>query len=182
MTHGYRGKVNLIYIDPPFDSGADYVRRVQLRGVKGMTQLEGEAHSLGEQIQYTDIWANDNYLQFMYERLLLMKELLSETGSVYVHLDYRMDSYVRLIMDEVFGRENLRNEVIWSYRKWGRSLNSFLRNHDTILFYAKSGKNVFNIQYVPLSESTLRACLKIRIQTSEVSDCGFFRPTRSQNL
>ena len=81
LTHGYRGKVNLIYIDPPFDSGADYVRQVQLRGVKDMAKLEGEAHSLGEQVQYTDIWANDTYLQFMYERLLLIEQLLTDDGS-----------------------------------------------------------------------------------------------------
>ena len=96
LAHGYRGKVNLIYIDPPFDSGADYVRRVRLRGVKGTARLEGETYTLGEQIQYTDIWANDMYLQFMYERLLLLKELLADDGSIYVHMDYRMDSYIRL--------------------------------------------------------------------------------------
>lgn len=67
---------------PPFDSGADYVRRVRLRGATGSTQIEGEGYTLGEQIQYTDIWANDNYLQFMYERLLLLRELLAEDGSL----------------------------------------------------------------------------------------------------
>ncbi|NCO43877.1 MAG: site-specific DNA-methyltransferase, partial [Armatimonadetes bacterium] len=76
LANGYRGKVNLVYIDPPFDSGADYVRKVSLRGLSGTAKLEGETYTLGEQIQYTDIWANDNYLQFMYERLLLLKELL----------------------------------------------------------------------------------------------------------
>ena len=76
LGNGFRGSAQLIYIDPPFDSGADYVRRVTLRGPTGTTKLEGETYSLGEQIQYTDIWANDNYLQFMYERLLLMRSLL----------------------------------------------------------------------------------------------------------
>ncbi|MFN2544809.1 MAG: site-specific DNA-methyltransferase, partial [Actinomycetota bacterium] len=70
LANGFRGQVDLIYIDPPFDSGADYVRRVSLRGRKEAAKLEGEGYTLGEQIQYTDIWANDNYLQFMYERLL----------------------------------------------------------------------------------------------------------------
>ena len=69
LANGFRGKVKLIYIDPPFDSGADYVRKVQLRGVSGTTKVDGEEYTLGEQIQYEDIWANDNYLQFMYERL-----------------------------------------------------------------------------------------------------------------
>ncbi|MCC7033497.1 MAG: site-specific DNA-methyltransferase, partial [Acidobacteria bacterium] len=68
LANGYRGQVQLVYIDPPFDSGADYVRKVSLRGPKGSMKVDGETYSLGEQIQYTDIWANDNYLQFMYER------------------------------------------------------------------------------------------------------------------
>ena len=72
LANGFRGKVDLVYIDPPFDSGADYVRKVSLRGPKGTVKLDGEAYTLGEQIQYTDIWANDNYLQFMYERLQLL--------------------------------------------------------------------------------------------------------------
>jgi len=85
LANGFRGKVKLIYIDPPFDSGADYVRKVLLRGVSGTTKVDGEEYTLGEQIQYQDIWANDNYLQFMYERLLLLKELLCDDGSIYVH-------------------------------------------------------------------------------------------------
>ena len=76
LANGFRGKVKLVYIDPPFDSGANYVRKVTLRGMVSTTKLEGEGYTLGEQIQYTDIWTNDNYLQFMYERLLFLKELL----------------------------------------------------------------------------------------------------------
>ena len=87
LANGFRAKAKLIYIDPPFASGADYVRRVRLRGATGSTQIEGEGYTLGEQIQYEDIWANDNYLQFMYERLLLLKELLADDGSIYVHMD-----------------------------------------------------------------------------------------------
>jgi DNA modification methylase len=155
LANGLRSKVKLIYIDPPFDSGADYIRKVELRGIKA-SKLEGEGYELGEQIQYTDIWANDNYLQFLYERLLLLRELLADDGAIYIHLDYRKVSFVRLIMDEIFGADSFRNEIIWNYRKWGRSDNAFMRNHDTILFYAKSSQNVFNRLYVPLSESTLR--------------------------
>ena len=99
LAHGYRGKVSLIYIDPPFDSGADYIRQVNLRGVKGEPKLNGEAHSLGEQIQYTDIWANDTYLQFMYERLLLLRELLTEDGGIYLHCDYRRSHHLRCLLD-----------------------------------------------------------------------------------
>jgi len=103
LAHGYRGKIDLVYIDPPFDSGADYVRLVELRGIKSSIKLEGEAHSLGEQIQYTDIWTNDTYLQFMYERLLLIKELLASNGSIYLHVDWHNGHFLRCIMDEVFG-------------------------------------------------------------------------------
>ena len=95
LANGFRGKVDLVYIDPPFDSGADYVRRVQLRGASGTARLDGEAYTLGEQIQYTDIWANDTYLQFMYERLLMLKELLSPTGSLLLHCDWRRNGDLR---------------------------------------------------------------------------------------
>jgi len=158
LAHGYRRKVKLIYIDPPFDSGADYVRRVQLRGIR-TAELEGEAHSLDEQIQYTDIWANDMYLQFIYERLLMMKELLSDTGSIYVHLDYRMDSYIRVIMDEVFGQHNYRNELIWAYEGREMSEAQYNRKHDTILFYSKGQDITFNYDDIldPLKESSRQA-------------------------
>jgi hypothetical protein len=98
LANGFRGKVNLVYIDPPFDSGADYVRRVSLRGAKGTAKLDGESYTLGEQIQYTDIWANDNYLQFMYERLLLLKELLAEDGSIYLHCDAARSYLLRCLL------------------------------------------------------------------------------------
>ena len=90
LVNGFGGKIDLIYIDPPFASGADYIRKVALRGKK--EELEAEGHSVAEQMQYTDIWANDTYLQFMYERLTLMRELLSKKGSIYVHCDWRMNS------------------------------------------------------------------------------------------
>ena len=127
-----------------------------MRGKSNAIEIEGDDYSLGEQVQYTDIWANDNYLQFLYDRLLLMRELLSEDGSIFIHLDYRKVSFARLILDEIFGADSFRNDIIWNYRKWGRSDNAFLKNHDTILFYAKSSKNTFNRQYMPLSESTQR--------------------------
>ncbi|MBU4210552.1 site-specific DNA-methyltransferase [Patescibacteria group bacterium] len=139
----YRGKIDLIYIDPPFDSKADYIKKVKIKGEK----TEGTQQSILEEKQYTDIWENDEYLQFMYERFLVIKELLSETGSLYVHCDYRKDSYLRIILDEVFGEENLVNEIIWGYRTGGISKGTFARKHDTILFYAKSNKFKFNTQF-----------------------------------
>jgi DNA methylase len=120
LANGFRGKVNLIYIDPPFDSGADYVRKVSLRGPKGTAKLDGEAYTLGEQLQYTDIWANDNCLQFMYERLMLIKELLTEHGILIVHLDEGRSHYMKVILDEVFGAERFINEVISGLLTWAQ--------------------------------------------------------------
>lgn len=96
----YRGKIDLIYIDPPFDSKADYIKKVQIRDEK----IEGQPQSLLEEKQYTDIWDKDEYLQFMYERLLLMRELLSDTGCIYLHCDWHKVAHLRLIMDEILVR------------------------------------------------------------------------------
>lgn len=148
LANGFREKVKLIYIDPPFDSGADYVRRVTLRGPSGTAKISGERYALGEQIQYTDIWANDTYLQFMYERLLLLKELLAEGGSVYLHCDDRKIHHLRCIMDEIFGPENLQNEIVWFFPGGGDSERQFNRNHNTILFYTKGPGWTFNYEEV----------------------------------
>ena len=138
LAHGYRGKVNLIYIDPPFDSGADYVRRVQLRGVTSTARLESEAHSLGEQIQYTDIWANDMYLQFMYERLLLIKELLAENGGIWLHCDYHKGHYLKCLCDEIFSESNFTTEIVWKRSTPRGNVKKGLSvAHDTILVYSK---------------------------------------------
>ena len=146
LVQGFRGKIDLIYIDPPFDSGADYVRKVALRGKK--EDLEAEGHSVIEQTQYTDIWANDNYLQFMYERLILMQELLTDNGSIYVHCDWRMNSYLRLVMDEIFGRSFFVNEIIWKkIRSSKGQAKGFGNVHDTIYFFSKSANYLHNKQY-----------------------------------
>ena len=142
LVQGFRGKIDLIYIDPPFDSGADYVRKVALRGEqKG---LEAEGHSIIEQTQYTDIWANDNYLQFMFERLSLIRELLSKKGSLYLHCDWRMNSYLRLAMDEVFGKSNFLNLVTWR-RQIVRGMKTHAQfmpySSDYIYLYAKDKDN-----------------------------------------
>ncbi|HUV95158.1 MAG TPA: site-specific DNA-methyltransferase [Anaerolineae bacterium] len=147
LAHGYRGKVNLIYIDPPFDSGADYVRKVQLRGTRTAT-LEGESYTLGEQIQYTDIWANDTYLQFMYERMLLLKELLSDGGCIVVHCDYRKTHHLRLLLDEIFGAENLQNEIIWQKTRVSKAQSSTFGNtHDTLWIFSSGQVELFNPQF-----------------------------------
>jgi len=153
LANGFRGKVKLIYIDPPFDSGADYVRKVQLRGVGGTTKIDGEEYTLGEQIQYEDIWANDSYLQFMYERLLMLRELLSEDGSIYLHCDARRSALLRLVMDEVFGAERFRNDISWiRTASHNDTTGRFSKVKDTILFYSKGDKPIFNTTYLPYSE------------------------------
>ncbi len=148
LASGLRGQINLIYIDPPFDSGADYVRKLRLRGSAETTSLAGAGYSPVEQIQYSDIWSNDAYLQFMYERLLLLRELLAEDGSIYLHCDYRRSHHLRCLMDEVFGPEHLQNEIIWFYPRGGDSEKQFNRKHDTILFYTRGDTWTFNYQDV----------------------------------
>ena len=142
LVQGFRGKIDLIYIDPPFASGADYVRKVELRG--GKVALEGEEHSAIEKAQYMDIWANDNYLQFMYERLILMHELLSKKGCIYLHCDWHKSHHLRFLLDEVFGEDNFKNEIIWAYRTGGVGKNFWPRKHDVLLFYSKSSEYIHN--------------------------------------
>jgi len=157
LVNGFRGKIDLICIDPPFDSGADYIRKVELRGQK--EKIEGEEPSLIEQVQYTDIWANDNYLQFMYERLILLRELLSERGSIYVHCDWHKGHHLRFLLDEVFGSENFRNEIIWCYYGPGSpGMQQFNRKHDNIFWYVKTNDWIFNGEdiRIPYHETTAK--------------------------
>lgn len=154
----YRGKIDLIYIDPPFDSKADYVKRVQLRGSK----VEGVQQGLLEEKQYSDIWEKDEYLQFMYERLILMRELLSEKGSIFLHCDWNKGAYLKILMDEVFSDDNFVNTIIWKYTKFAGKGSGLPSNHDTIFFYSKSQKFTFNKLLIPVD--------KIRQQTARVWD------------
>lgn len=149
LANGFRGKVYLIYIDPPFDSGADYVRKVNLRGSKGNARIEGQAYTLGEQLQYTDIWSNDTYLQFIYERLLLLKELLTEDGAIYLHCDWNKSHHLRCLLDEVFGVENCRNEIVWKRTSARSDSATFNHIHDTLFFYSKSERIRFKQLAVP---------------------------------
>lgn len=149
----HRGKVQLICIDPPFDSKADYKKRIELKGQNIANDYTGF-----EEKQYGDIWTNDEYLQFMYERLILMRELLADEGGIYVHCDYRKVAQLRLMLDEVFGESNFINEVIWCYEDIGsRAVKYFKRKHDNILFYQRTNSpdRVFNIRRKKLSKSTM---------------------------
>lgn len=140
MLRDYRGKIDLIYIDPPFASGADYKKHIEIRGIG---TAESDSNSFEEK-QYCDIWNNDEYLQFMYERLNIMYSLLSDTGSIYVHCDYRMTAYFRLILDEIFGPSGFKNEIIWSYKTGGTTKKYFNRKHDTIYLYTKTNNFYYN--------------------------------------
>ena len=155
LLKDYRGEIDLIYIDPPFDSEADYVKKVKIKG----QELEGDQYSILEEKQYTDMWDNDEYLQFMYERLLLMKELLSDSGSIYLHCDYRKVHHLRSLMDEIFGPENFLNSLVWMFSTRSSIKSTWKRTHHDILFYKKLHDPIFNwndeMVREPLSESTI---------------------------
>lgn len=156
MSHllkDYRGKIDLIYIDPPFDSKADYKKKIDLKGIGKATSDS----TTFEDKQYGDIWTNDEYLQFMYERLLIMRELLSETGSIYLHCDWHRSAYLRLLLDEVFGSDRFRNEIVWSYFGFKRATSKkFPQKHDLIFSYTKSSEYTWNVQYKPHSPEYIK--------------------------
>jgi DNA modification methylase len=146
----FAGKINLIYIDPPFATGDNFSFEVQIGDgieiTKEPSALEVKA--------YRDTWGKgmQSYLQMMYDRLVLMKELLADNGSIYVHLDATVGHYVKAIMDEIFGRENFQREIIWRIgwiSGYKSAAKNWIRNHDTILFYVKNNNNfVFNKEYI----------------------------------
>ncbi len=142
-----RGKIDLIYIDPPYDSKADYRTKIELPGAN----IDSKPTVL-EQFAYADTWSANidgedvkgtaAYLKYMYPRLVLMRELLSERGSIYVHIDYHVGDYLKIVMDEVFGKENLINEIVWGYKTGGIPEKlGYSKKHDTILFYGKNTNN-----------------------------------------
>ena len=150
-TPSLRGKVDLIYIDPPFDSKADYRTKVTLPGV----ELE-QRPTVIEQFAYSDTWSDGtaSYLAMITPRLVLMRELLADTGSIYVHLDWHVGHYVKLILDEIFGKQQLRNEIIWCYNGPGSpGMRQFNRKHDAIYWYSKSNDWKFNDQEIRIAHS-----------------------------
>ena len=140
----FRGQIDLIYIDPPFDSKADYKLRIKIR----KQTVVSDSLSFEEK-QYGDIWSNDEYLQFLYERFLILRELLSAHGSIFVHCDYHKNYHIRALLDEVFGPDNFKNEIIWR-RKGGSALgtmNTLSNATDTIFWYAKTPVYTLNPVY-----------------------------------
>lgn len=160
MSHllkDFRGKIDLIYIDPPFDSKADYKKKIDLKGIGKATSDS----TTFEEKQYGDIWTNDEYLQFMYERLLLLRELLSDKGSIFLHCDDSRNYYLRCLLSEVFGEDNFHNEIIWK-RSTATGLASKRCGtlHDTIYWYSKTDKYYFEMQYHEYGEDYLKRARK----------------------
>lgn len=153
-----RGKIDLIYIDPPFDSKADYRTKVTLPGV----DLE-QKPTVIEQFAYADTWKDGtvSYLKMLYPRLALMKELLSDKGSIYVHIDWHVGHYVKILLDNIFGKDNFLNEIIWSYGKMASSSKKYICNHDVIYFYRKSVDNYFNVVKNPLDQPIKRLAREV---------------------
>jgi DNA modification methylase len=140
LLRDYRGKVDLIYIDPPFDSKADYKKKIQMKG----GQASGE-RSAFEEAQYADIWTSDNYMQWLYERLTLCKEFLADEGSLFLHCDWHKSHQIRCLLDELFTPQGFVNEIVWHYyNKMQGNINKFANNHDIIFWYKKGAKFTFN--------------------------------------
>ncbi|MEO5607627.1 MAG: site-specific DNA-methyltransferase [Polaromonas sp.] len=156
-TPSLRGKVDLIYIDPPFDSKADYRTKVTLPGV----ELE-QKPTVIEQFAYSDTWSDGtaSYLAMITPRLILMRELLADTGSIYVHLDWHVGHYVKLVLDEVFGRENFQNELIWKRTSARSDSDTYNHIHDVIFFFSKAEIPHFETQYAEYDQSYLDAAYR----------------------
>lgn len=153
--------VDLVYIDPPFASGADYAKKVYLRrnpkAAQALRQAEAELDidelRAFEEKMYGDIWNKESYLNWMYENLMAIKSVMSETASIYVHLDWHIVHYVKILMDEILGEENFSSEIIWKRTTSHVQKQSFGIVHDTILYYRKNNDDfIWNSQYQPHSE------------------------------
>ncbi len=157
----FAGKVNLIYIDPPFDTGANFsftATIAQDPNDEGSENLSfTKQPNVIEQKAYRDTWGRglDSYLQWFYETAILLRELLAEDGSIYVHLDWHVGHYAKVILDEVFGYEKFRSEIVWKRTTAHSDAKYYGMNYDLILFYTKGEKANFNIVYQPYDESYL---------------------------
>ena len=160
-------KIDLVYIDPPFASGANYAKKIYLRN-GNKTKFENDDNSIGEEIMYGDIWQKEDYLNWLYERLLAIREVMNEKASIYVHLDWHIGHYAKIMLDEVFGEENFINDIVWSYRSGGASKKESLpKKHDTILFYKKSNE-------VEINSITERQYLEKSFMDSKQDEQGRF--------
>jgi len=136
-----QGGLKLIYIDPPFDVGADFSMDIEIGG-----DTFTKKPNILEEIAYRDTWGKgaDSFIAMIYERLVLMRDLLAEDGSIYVHCDWRVSGYIRLVLDEIFGKERINNEIIWCFRQGGRGIRTYPRKHHTLFWYSKTNQWIFN--------------------------------------
>ena len=163
-------KVDLVYIDPPFASGANYAKKIFLRN-GGETALDGGT-PIGEELMYADIWQKEDYLNWLYERLLAIRQVMNEKGSIFVHLDWHIGHYVKILLDEVFGEENFVNEIVWHYEdKFATGGTSLDKNHDLIFLYQNSEESTANEVKIPKDEPSRRALRrKIKGKTVDIRD------------
>lgn len=150
-------KVDLVYIDPPFASGADYAKKVYVRNnpkvaasiAQAEKELDIDELRAFDEKMYGDIWDKERYLNWMYENLMAIKSVMSDNASIYVHLDWHIVHYVKILMDEIFGEGSFRNELVWHYSGWNKKLkSSFEKRHDNILFYSlDDNDSIFNAYY-----------------------------------
>ena len=150
-------KVDLVYIDPPFASGADYAKKVYIRRnpkvaeaiKRAETEIDSEELRNFEEKMYGDVWDKERYLNWMYENLMAIKSVMSDTASIYVHLDWHIGHYVKILMDEIFGEDKFINEIVWCYTGPGSpGMQQFSRKHDTIYWYSNSDSHIFNAEKV----------------------------------
>ena len=149
-----QGGLKLIYIDPPFDVGADFSMDIEI-GEESFTKKP----SVIEEVAYRDTWGKgvDSFVAMMYERLKLMHDLLAEDGSIYVHCDWRVSAFMRMILDDIFGKDNILNEIIWSYKRYTAKASSYQKMHDTIFYFAKTkDRHIFNQVFDEYQETTLK--------------------------
>ncbi len=157
-------QIDLVYIDPPFASGADYAKKIYIRRnpkiaeaiSRAERELDMEEFKEFEEKMYGDVWDKEKYLNWMYENLMAIKSVMSETASIYVHLDWHIGHYVKILLDEIFGEDKFRNEIIWCYTGGTDSSQSFGRKHDTLFFYTKNDDYLFHGDFEPFSEGTLK--------------------------
>ena len=154
-------KVDLVYIDPPFASGADYAKKVYVRRnpkvaeaiSQAETELDIDELKAFEETMYGDVWDKEKYLNWMYENLVAIKSVMSDTASIYVHLDWHIGHYVKILMDEIFGEENFVNEITWkrnfAHGDTGQGAQHFGRISDYIFLYKKGDAFTFNGGYKP---------------------------------
>lgn len=174
-------QVDLVYIDPPFASGANYAKKIYLRRNPKVAQaieqaeqeLDDEELQTFEETMYGDIWTKEAYLNWMYENLMAIKSVMSPTASIYVHLDWHIGHYVKVLMDEIFGEDNFRNEIVWHYPdKFATGGKSFDKNHDSILWYVMDSDDYYFEPYIVKKDEPSKRALRKKVngKTIDVRD------------